>query len=130
MSSFEILERYNQYSNDLISADPKVRISGARQLARLFWDAPELKLSIETKLEQVARDENETVSSIATQLLKQVQSGRRYSSYYSPYRQPATSTSTGATSEAQPQNVKAIVLNVVCCIVFIVVYFIISYVIF
>ncbi len=134
MSSFEILERYNDYSTQLMDMDPKMRIKGLRNMLGLFYDAPELKVSIMSKLEQLAGDSDDTVAKLATRIMQQIKSGRQYRSYYSQYSRPAASTSstgaTGSRAVTPPQNVKSIVANVVCCVVFIIIYFVLTYVVF
>ncbi|MFX1293493.1 MAG: hypothetical protein ACFFD2_01350 [Promethearchaeota archaeon] len=125
MSSFEVIARYNEYSNELININPNIRINGVKHLARLYWDAPELKISIVAKLEQGVADSDENVARIAKQMLELIKSGRKYRSYYTPYKPTSTSTSTGPITEGPSQNIKNIVINVICCIVFIIIYILI-----
>ncbi len=125
MSSFEILDRFNEYSTELINEDPKVRIKGIRNLANLYWDAPELKLSIVTKLEQLSGDENEEVASFAKRYLNRIKSGRHYREYYPYSRRESSLDSTRGTPTRQEQKIGAIIGNIVCCIIIIIVYIVV-----
>ncbi len=126
MSNFAILERYNEYSIELISENPVIRISGIKNMVRLLWDAPELKLSILAKLEQMTEDRDENVARYGKQMLTRAQSGRAYDPYV-PYRRTDTQTesSTTHTGTQSNQNVRNIVANVVCCVIFIIIYLVI-----
>ena len=134
MSSMEILERFNSASRDTIDNNPKVRKRAINELLGIFYDAPELKVSIESKLMQLQGDADEGVAKYATRILQKVQSGQRYRPTYGPttYQPTPRRTSSGTTqSTAQdPKQVKNIVANIVCCVVMIIIYFIISYVAF
>jgi uncharacterized protein YciW len=130
MSSFEILERFNDYSTELVDAEPKVRIKALYKLMRLYYDAPELHVSVLAKLDQLSGDSDEAVANVAKRLLDQVRSGRQYSAYDVPHptRTSSSSTATRETAAA-PQNVKAIVGNIICCVIILIIYFVFIYVV-
>ena len=132
MSSMEILERFNDASRDSIDIEPKVRKKGIDELVRLFYDAPELKISIESKLDQLSGDADEGVARYANQMLQRVRSGTQYRPYYAPTpsRRPSTTSGTTAGTGQPPSNAKSIVANIVCCVIMIVVYFVISFFVF
>lgn len=113
--------------------NPKVRKKAINNLMMLYYDAPELKISIQSKLDQLSGDADETVANYAKRMLDRVKSGRTYRPYYSPgdSRPTSAGTSTDATrgTSQAPREVKNIIANVICCVVMIVIYFIVSYVI-
>jgi len=136
MSNFGIYERYNEYSTNLINADPKVRLRALNQMMQLYYQAPTLKISVLSKLEQMTGDSDPMVASYAKRFLQQMESGREIPASYTPRRpemqsemQPATEPS-GAVPARQPPKAKNIILNVVCCIIFIIIYFVLTYVVF
>lgn len=131
MSSMEILERFNTASRDTIDYNPKIRKQAINELLGIFYDAPELKISIESKLMQLQGDPDEGVANYATRILQKVQSGHRYRPTYGPttYQPTPRSGATRGTAQ-EPKQVKNIVANIVCCVVMIIIYFVISYVAF
>ncbi len=134
MSSMLILERFNNASRNSIDMNPKVRKKAINELLGIYYDAPELKVSIVSKLEQLMGDSQEDVANYAKRILQRVQSGQRYRpTYGQPGYQPTPSrTSTaGTSSTAQgPREVKNIVANVVCCVIMVVVYIVIQFYVF
>ncbi|MHA1277701.1 MAG: hypothetical protein ACTSQI_04310 [Candidatus Helarchaeota archaeon] len=130
MSSFEILEQYNTISRQLLDLDPKVRQAGVRKMASLYYEAPELKISVLSKLKQACVDSNEKVAKLAEQFVEYIESGRKYGTIYAPYRQTAASSTGTQSRTPPPQNMKNIAANIICCIIAIVLYFVFTYVIF
>jgi hypothetical protein len=137
MSNFGIYERYNEYSTQMMDSDPKVRLRAVSQMMQLYYQAPELKISVISKLEQMAGDSDPTVASYAKRFLQQIDSGREtIPTYtrpeYQPEMQPLTGPSGTTTAQQQQQQQKAknIILNVVCCIIFIIIYFVLTYFVF
>ena len=134
MSSIEILERFNDASRDTIDVDPKVRKRSVNELLALYYDAPELKISIESKLIQLQGDSDEAVAEYAKRIFQRVQSGQRYRPTYGPSTYSPTprrgSTGPARGTSQSPREVKNIVANIVCCVVMIIIYFVISYVVF
>jgi len=122
MSNFQLYERYNEYSTNLIDIDPKVRQRAIGKMMQLFYEAPQLKLSIFSKIEQMKEDSDETVANYAKRVLQQLQSRKELPSEYVPRRPelPSAITQTPTTPTKPPQNVKSIVISIVCCIVFII----------
>ncbi|HUY00231.1 MAG TPA: hypothetical protein VMV49_11790 [Candidatus Deferrimicrobium sp.] len=130
MSSFDILERFNDYSTELIDANPKVRTKALYKLMKLYYDAPELHVSVLAKLDQLSGDSDEAVASVAKRLLDQVRSGRQYSAYDVPHPTRTSSSTTGTReTTAAPQNMKAIVGNIICCVIILIIYFVFIYVV-
>ncbi|NVM28891.1 MAG: hypothetical protein HWN65_08605 [Candidatus Helarchaeota archaeon] len=122
--SIEMLERFNQASRDSIDVNPKVRIRSINQLLELYYAAPQLKVSIESKLGQLAGDSDDNVAKYAKRILQRVSSGQRQSYYTVPTRTGTTSTGATRGTATKPRETKNIVANIVCCVVMIVVYFI------
>jgi hypothetical protein len=132
MSNFAIYERYNEYSTNMIDADPKVRLRALTQMVQLYYQAPELKVSVLSKLETMTGDSDPTVSNYATRTLQQIESGKEVPPAYIPRRpglqsemQPTTGPSSTTTAQQQ-QKTKSIIMNVVCCIIFIIIYFVLT----
>lgn len=134
LDQFELLEQYNEASREVIDIDPKVRRRGVETLLRLYYTAPQLKVSIVSKLEQLAGDKEDFVAKYATQALERVRSGQQYYRPYSPYGAPPSTTppyKRRTEGPAQPQKQgRNIAANIVCCVIMIIMYFIITYVIF
>ena len=130
MSSIEILERFNQASRDTIDASPKIRKKAINELIVLYYDAPVLKVSVVSKLEQLQGDADEDVSKYAKRMLERVKSGRGYSPYYTPMGSRAPSTGEARGTGQGPREVKNVVANIVCCIVMVVIYFIFYFFVF
>lgn len=136
MSNFDIYERYNEYSTNLINADPKVRLQALNQMMQLYYQAPTLKISVISKMETMTGDSDPTVASYAKRFLQQIESAKEIPETYAsrqpglqPEMQPTAGPSSGPTTQQQ-QKARNIVLNVVCCIIFIIIYFVLTYVVF
>ncbi len=136
MSSMEILERFNDASIESIDVSPKVRKRAINDFLVLFYDAPELKISIISKLEQLTGDADANVANYAKRILGRVQDAQRYQPSYhatpnstgSEYPRASTGTTRGTAQP--PRESKNVIANIVCCIIMIVVYFIMYYFVF
>lgn len=136
MSNFDIYERYNEYSTNMIDADPKVRLRALNQMMQLYYQAPQLKISVISKMETMSGDSDPTVANYAKRFLLQIESGKEIPQYYAPRTpemqpgmQPRTEPSS-PTATAQQQKAKSIIMNVICCVIFIIIYFVLVYVVF
>lgn len=132
MSSFEVYERYNEISTDLIDVNPKVRQNAIARLVQLYYRAPELKLSVLSKLDQMKEDSDESVANYAKRVLQQLQSEKEVPPGYVPRRpemqSPATPPPTGTTQP--PPKARSMVANIICCIIFIILFIVFTYVLF
>ncbi|MHA1267527.1 MAG: hypothetical protein ACTSRS_19990 [Candidatus Helarchaeota archaeon] len=131
MSSMEILERFNEASRNSIDISPKVRIKAIKDFLTLLYDAPELKISIISKLEQLIGDNNEEVAAYAKRIFDRIQAGGQYypyrgASYEMPRRSQASSRESTTTRSAESGQVKSVVANLICCVIMLIIYFVIT----
>jgi len=137
MSSFEVYERYNEISTDLIDIDPRVRQRAISRLIQLYYQAPEIKTSVLSKLEQMKEDSDKNVADYAKRMFEQIQAGKELPPSYTMRRPEMQSPQSSAASTPRtaepgrpPPNTRNIVLNIVCCIVIIIIFIVFTYVIF
>lgn len=129
MSSFEIYERYNEISTDLIDVNPSVRQNAIARLVQLYYRAPELKLSVLSKLDQMKEDSDERVANYAKRVLQQFQSEKEIPPGYVPRRPEMESPATLAQPRTTqpPPKPKNVAANIICCVITIIL-FIVFYV--